>query len=225
MIEEELEEEFEEVEDSTEEVDEEIESEEIVEEESEVELALDNLTNIGSKEEMEEYLEDILSETTSKETKVAINKLLAKLNKTVGDEEAEEVANQALISEKRESVMSELPITDKDFKELTAWVGRQSKEYQEQLSKATNYKNVEKADIIKAITEAHKNRLNSVGGLANIDNAGGSFGILSREEVMEKRLTINKTYKGQDRINKINELRKEATSVPKLREWAEIYFN
>ncbi|MGL5051028.1 MAG: hypothetical protein ACRC6E_10450 [Fusobacteriaceae bacterium] len=204
----------------------EVETTEVEIPETSIELDLQELNNLGSAEEIEEYLADVMGDSPSVETKKAINKLLAKLNKDSEEDEVEEVqpVNEE-IKTKQKEVFDELPIPNKDFKALVSWVAKQPKAYQERISELTKYETNSVEDIQKAILSAHEDRLKSVGGTLNLSNTNGTFGKLTRDEVMDKVVNIHKTFKGQDRVNKINELKKEALSTSDLKDWATIYFN
>ncbi|MGL4998252.1 MAG: hypothetical protein ACRCZR_02260 [Cetobacterium sp.] len=191
------------------------------------ELNLNELNNLGTVEELNEYLTDVLGETPSSETKKAINKLLAKFNKDAEEEEKEEEVKEFSdeIKAKQGEVFESLPLANKEFKELVNWVSKQPKEYQERISELTKYETNSVEDIHKAILSAHNDRLKSVGGTLNLTNSNATYGKLSREEVMDKIVNIHKTFKGQDRVNKINEVKREALSNSELKDWAAIYFN
>lgn len=189
------------------------------------EIDFEQFKSVGTKEEIQDFLSDIIGEETSPETKKAINKLMAKIEKSSKEDEEKEIQLKELIEINKTEVMSNLPIKEKEFIELKKWVENQPVEYQEKLEKLTNYSNNTSEQIKEAILNAHKDRLNSVAGVAGLDNQTSGFETLTKEDVMNKFKSIHLTHKGQERIAKINDLKKSALSNAKLKEWAEIYFN
>jgi Fe-S-cluster formation regulator IscX/YfhJ len=121
--------------------------------------------------------------------------------------------------------MENLPMSNREFKDLHSWVGKQPKEYREKLAELTDYSSKSKEEILEAITQANEDRKNSVGGAVRIDTNGGTFTPTTKDSILEEYSTILKTYYGQEQKNKIKELKNSSLSATKgeLNDWVKSF--
>lgn len=197
---------------------EEVKTEEPKEESFEIDYS--EFSEVGTKEEIEDFLSDVIGEKTSKETKEAIKKILNKLQKNgIIEKETEEKGINV-----RNEVLANLPISQKEYNELAVWVKQQPKEYQLQIGEATNFNKKSKEEIIEAIKKAHNDRLNSVAKIPNVkNNSASNVETITKESVMQEYSNIFKTTKGAERKVKIDDLKQKVANSD-LKDWGKIFF-
>lgn len=182
--------------------------------------------NLGTAEEVQSFLKDELPNDLSERERDMLMKVFKKMNEqakeTDDDTEKQDVSDSEAI---KVEVMDNLPMSNKEFKDLHSWVGKQPKEYREKLAELTDYSSKSKEEILEAITQANEDRKKSVGGAVRIDTAGGSFSPTTKDTILDEYTTILKTYYGQEQKNKIKELKNSSLSATKgeLNDWVKSF--
>lgn len=182
-------------------------------------------SNLGTKEEVETYIKETFGDNPTPEEIKTAKKLLAKMNESAKESDEEE--ENAKIQEVKEEVFSKLPIAEEDFKTLNAWVMQQPQEYIDAVREATDFRSKSAEEIRNAIKKAHTDRVKSAGGAIKIDSSfasSGTFGEITKEQIMAEYTEIYKKFKGAEKDKKIKELKEEAISNTKIGEWAKSFF-